>query len=193
MLTPVSRKWSAPHGKCSSSRGSIQRSAAASSTFTASRVTSTPMPSPGSTATRCGLRSRGCCVTGGHGSTGSPTLRCGPLRFAAVESSTVLRLHIVPAQGAPFDHEVTVDRVVIGRSSSSDLPLADRFLSRHHARIVRDGDRYLVEDLGSRNGTLLNGSPVMAPTPLTPGEDRKSTRLNSSHGYISYAVFCLKK
>src|SRR2546422_8877511 len=27
----------------------------------------------------------------------------------------------------------------------------------------------------------------------TPGSDRKSTRLNSSHGYISYAVFCLKK
>ena len=76
----------------------------------------------------------------------------------------------MPAQGAPFDHEVTADRVVIGRSSSSDLPLADRFLSRHHARIVRDGDRYLVEDLGSRNGTLLNGSPVMTPTPLTPGD-----------------------
>src|SRR2546429_6517216 len=30
-------------------------------------------------------------------------------------------------------------------------------------------------------------------TPGPPGEDRKSTRLNSSHGYISYAVFCLKK
>src|SRR2546422_3429092 len=29
--------------------------------------------------------------------------------------------------------------------------------------------------------------------PLQPGGDRKSTRLNSSHGYISYAVFCLKK
>src|SRR5687768_18362956 len=28
---------------------------------------------------------------------------------------------------------------------------------------------------------------------IAPGEDRKSTRLNSSHGYISYAVFCLKK
>src|SRR2546429_5927702 len=35
-------------------------------------------------------------------------------------------------------------------------------------------------------GQLASGS-------LRPGEDRKSTRLNSSHGYISYAVFCLKK
>src|SRR3989449_7747030 len=36
------------------------------------------------------------------------------------------------------------------------------------------------------------GSPTPAP-PFLPGRDRKSTRLNSSHGYISYAVFCLKK
>ena len=77
----------------------------------------------------------------------------------------------MPAQGTPFDHEVTGDRLVIGRSSSSDLPLADRFLSRHHARIVRDGERYLVEDLGSRNGTLLNGTPVTAPAPLGPGDE----------------------
>src|SRR2546429_2215685 len=42
---------------------------------------------------------------------------------------------------------------------------------------------------------LLLKSPhgaVRAPAWITPG-DRKSTRLNSSHGYISYAVFCLKK
>src|SRR2546429_4727171 len=39
----------------------------------------------------------------------------------------------------------------------------------------------------SAQGNLL--SRVLCP----PGEDRKSTRLNSSHGYISYAVFCLKK
>src|SRR2546429_6260739 len=32
-----------------------------------------------------------------------------------------------------------------------------------------------------------------APSPGSPCTDRKSTRLNSSHGYISYAVFCLKK
>src|SRR2546422_7966688 len=34
---------------------------------------------------------------------------------------------------------------------------------------------------------------VGTPRPAQPDEDRKSTRLNSSHGYISYAVFCLKK
>jgi serine phosphatase RsbU (regulator of sigma subunit) len=82
----------------------------------------------------------------------------------------MLRLHVVPAQGAPFDHLVQGDSLVIGRSSTSDLPLADRFLSRHHARLFRDGDRYLIEDLGSRNGTLLNGEPVVQPTPVVAGD-----------------------
>src|SRR2546429_5864168 len=36
-------------------------------------------------------------------------------------------------------------------------------------------------------------APARLPEPFAPRRDRKSTRLNSSHGYISYAVFCLKK
>src|SRR2546422_1295612 len=48
-----------------------------------------------------------------------------------------------------------------------------------------------------RKGYSLNGK-VIRPAQVVvgkknPPEDRKSTRLNSSHGYISYAVFCLKK
>jgi len=84
--------------------------------------------------------------------------------------AAVLRLHVVPPQGQPFDHLVHTDSVVIGRSSTSDLPLPDRFLSRHHARLFRDGGRYLIEDLGSRNGTLLNGEPVLLATPVGPGD-----------------------
>jgi serine phosphatase RsbU (regulator of sigma subunit) len=76
----------------------------------------------------------------------------------------------VPPQGQPFDHLFHGESLVIGRSSTSDLPLPDRFLSRHHARIYRDGDRYLVEDLGSRNGTLLNGEAVALPAALSTGD-----------------------
>src|SRR2546422_1674862 len=39
----------------------------------------------------------------------------------------------------------------------------------------------------------LKGTPSQCPQSRSPTQDRKSTRLNSSHGYISYAVFCLKK
>src|SRR3989449_7582237 len=46
--------------------------------------------------------------------------------------------------------------------------------------------------LGSRK-RQAGGVSWYAPLVETGGQDRKSTRLNSSHGYISYAVFCLKK
>ncbi|HVS15774.1 MAG TPA: SpoIIE family protein phosphatase [Thermoanaerobaculia bacterium] len=62
------------------------------------------------------------------------------------------------------------DSLIIGRASTSDLALPDPFLSRHHARLFRQGDRILVEDLGSRNGTQLNGSPVLEPTPVRAGD-----------------------
>src|SRR2546422_8221847 len=44
-----------------------------------------------------------------------------------------------------------------------------------------------------RDAPRGDGAPGSAPRAAHPGKDRKSTRLNSSHGYISYAVFCLKK
>src|SRR2546422_8265188 len=55
-----------------------------------------------------------------------------------------------------------------------------------------------VGSLDRRGGRHLDRAPLLSdrgiPHPVGEhGEDRKSTRLNSSHGYISYAVFCLKK
>ncbi|HVV38685.1 MAG TPA: DUF3662 and FHA domain-containing protein [Acidimicrobiales bacterium] len=49
------------------------------------------------------------------------------------------------------------DPVVIGRSPESDLKLTDATVSRRHAQIVRDGDAWFVRDLGSSNGTKVNG------------------------------------
>src|SRR2546426_6553261 len=54
---------------------------------------------------------------------------------------------------------------------------------------------YMLRDVGSLNGTYVNRERVDEAT-LRHGDelqDRKSTRLNSSHLVISYAVFCLKK
>ncbi len=82
----------------------------------------------------------------------------------------MIKLHVVPVQGEPFDHPVVEQSLVLGRASSSDLVLEDRFLSRHHSRIFRQGQQVLIEDLGSRNGTLLNGQPVSKPTVLKPDD-----------------------
>ena len=81
-----------------------------------------------------------------------------------------LRLHVAPAEGLPFDYPIESESLVIGRSSSAGLTLVDRALSRQHSRIFRDAGRTLIEDLGSRNGTLVNGVAVTVPTPLKPGD-----------------------
>lgn len=80
------------------------------------------------------------------------------------------RLHITPAEGPPFDHTVEDESLVVGRAADSGLSLADPFLSRRHSRLFRKGAGLFVEDLGSRNGTLLNGNPVLSPTQVRPGD-----------------------
>src|SRR6266536_6043109 len=64
---------------------------------------------------------------------------------------------------------------------------------RHERRrsMERQRQRRLLGHLGSRASRLIR-SPSQSAR-LMPGLDRKSTRLNSSHEWISYAVFCLKK
>jgi phosphoserine phosphatase RsbU/P len=81
-----------------------------------------------------------------------------------------IRLRVTPPVGEPFDHLCEADALVVGRSSKADLVLSDRFLSRQHARFFRDGDAWVVEDLGSRNTTLLNGRPLASPARLSTGD-----------------------
>lgn len=82
----------------------------------------------------------------------------------------MLELHIAPAEGPPFVHQLRGDSLVIGRAAGCDLALADPFLSRQHSRFFRRGERWFVEDLGSRNGTQVNGRPVDGPTEVRPGD-----------------------
>jgi serine phosphatase RsbU (regulator of sigma subunit) len=81
-----------------------------------------------------------------------------------------LRLRVTPPIGEPFDHLCEADSLTVGRSSKADLVLSDRFLSRQHARFYREGDAWVVEDLGSRNTTLLNGRPLATPARLSAGD-----------------------
>jgi phosphoserine phosphatase RsbU/P len=60
-------------------------------------------------------------------------------------------------------------RVTIGRSARNDLCIPDPFASRVHAEVRNEGDEYYLQDLGSANGTLYNGSVVEAPITLTRG------------------------
>ena len=60
-------------------------------------------------------------------------------------------------------------RITIGRSARNDLCIPDPFASRVHAEVRREGDEYILQDLGSANGTLYNGANVEGAVPLTSG------------------------
>jgi len=61
-------------------------------------------------------------------------------------------------------------RFVIGRTGECDLCLADLSVSRRHAELIRVQDGWLLTDLGSHNGTRLNGWLVREPVPVRAGD-----------------------
>ena len=62
------------------------------------------------------------------------------------------------------------DGALLGRGDSADIRLEDTFASSSHARLVAQGDVIVLEDLGSTNGTYLNGEPLRGPQPLHDGD-----------------------
>jgi hypothetical protein len=58
--------------------------------------------------------------------------------------------------------EVTMDKPTIkfGRKEGNDIQIDNQAVSGHHGKIIKEGNRYYVVDLGSTNGTYLNGRPV---------------------------------
>jgi len=74
-------------------------------------------------------------------------------------------------QGAGRGWPVEKERVIIGRGEDCDVVLTERQVSRHHAQIRRTDSGYVLEDLGSRNGTYVNGREVTDPHILQDGDE----------------------
>ena len=68
--------------------------------------------------------------------------------------------HVLVVDGPGTRHELTTGRNVIGRGTEADIRLPDTGVSRKHVDVVLDGGTAYVEDLGSTNGTLVNGRRI---------------------------------
>jgi hypothetical protein len=82
----------------------------------------------------------------------------------------MITLHVTPPIGQPFSRSFEEGReIVIGRSSQADLTIADRSMSRQHARMRHADGAWTVEDVGSRNGTIVDGRAIAEPVAIGSG------------------------
>lgn len=80
---------------------------------------------------------------------------------------------VLLAESGPLQGErwMVRGRLLIGRAPDCTIVIPDRQVSRHHAAVWLDDQGAWLEDLGSKNGTFLNGERVLVPTPLHDGDE----------------------
>jgi DNA-binding winged helix-turn-helix (wHTH) protein len=74
-------------------------------------------------------------------------------------------------QGEDGDHPLLQGPNIIGRTGDADICIDRTAVSRCHARILVQGSTATIEDLGSKNGTFLNGQRLGGPALLTNGDE----------------------
>lgn len=95
----------------------------------------------------------------------TPTAAKKPRRAHRSAAPSQLRvIEPVEQKGRLFD---VGDEITIGRAAGCQISLDDRFISQLHARVFGRDGQIFVEDLGSTNGTFVNGAKVTAPVLLS--------------------------
>lgn len=73
-----------------------------------------------------------------------------------------------PTPGVVFPLEG--DQLTIGRDASNGVAINDAEVSRKHSRLIFQGGKYVIDDLGSTNGTFVNGQRLAGPVVLKAGD-----------------------
>lgn len=90
----------------------------------------------------------------------------------------VLQVSLAAGQGNTETLRFAADEITIGRHPSCEWMIADETVSSRHARLRFQQDHWWLEDLGSRNGTFLNGEPLSAPAVLAEADQVRCGQVN---------------
>ncbi len=86
----------------------------------------------------------------------------------------MLKLQIpINNRGEVFEYMLDKERVTVGRRHDNDIRIRETYVSAYHAEFVQEGDKILVQDRSSNNGTFLNGSKVTEKIALSAGDKVK--------------------
>ena len=92
-----------------------------------------------------------------------------PSRRDCVQISPMPKLVIRSENGEPISHDLVEESYTVGRAPENSIRLEDTSVSGRHAEIVVAGENCHLKDLGSTNGTIVNGQPV-TETQLRAGD-----------------------
>jgi pSer/pThr/pTyr-binding forkhead associated (FHA) protein len=94
------------------------------------------------------------------------------MRAREVETISLPVAHLLTLSGESLEAAYQLEEVnLLGRASDNTLSLGEATISAYHARISCRQGTWWLEDLGSRNGTVINAIPVVEPTIITFGDD----------------------
>jgi hypothetical protein len=99
--------------------------------------------------------------------TPKPTPASAPVAPPPTAKSLLVVSGALPTSGREYP---LFDTLEIGRGSACAIVIPNHFVSTRHVRIFQMHGRWMIEDVGSTNGTSLNGHPLAAPQPLLPGD-----------------------
>ena len=92
---------------------------------------------------------------------------------AYAEAPHAVDAYLVVERGGGLESEARFDLIgglSIGRSGDADVQIEDRYASGIHVRVFPRGNRFLVDDMNSTNGTLLNGASLRDEAGLVDGD-----------------------
>lgn len=87
-----------------------------------------------------------------------------------IQGSDSFRLVVRRGPQPNQTYDLNKDIVTLGRDITNDIVINDPEVSRHHMRLTRGAGGFTVEDLGSTNGTFVNGQRLTGARPLRPGD-----------------------